>query len=115
MAKQAKSGQRARRSTTVREAFTKAQTLAALADATGLTKKQVSGVLDELGRPPSTSADPPIRADQVDHAPPVASTARRPPHIPTRFLHDCRRTAARNLSVGVLKRCARRSSATHAP
>ena len=32
----------------VRKAFTKAQTLAALADATDLTKKQVSGVLDEL-------------------------------------------------------------------
>ena len=48
MAKKAKSGQRARSSTTVREAFTKAQTLAALADATDLTKKQVLGVLDEL-------------------------------------------------------------------
>ena len=48
MAKKAKSGQGARSSTTVREAFTKAQTLAALADATDLTKKQVSGVLDEL-------------------------------------------------------------------
>ena len=49
MAKKAKSGQGARRSTTVRDAFTKSQTLSALADATGLTKKQVSGVLDELG------------------------------------------------------------------
>ena len=48
MAKKVKGGQSARRSTTVREAFTKAQTLSALADATDLTKKQVSGVLDEL-------------------------------------------------------------------
>ena len=63
MAKKAKSGQRARSLTTIREAFTKAQTLAALADATDLTKKQVSGVLDELS---STSADISRRAAPVN-------------------------------------------------
>ena len=48
MAQKATRGPRARRATAVREAFTKAQTLAALADATDLTTKQVAGVLDEL-------------------------------------------------------------------
>lgn len=35
--------------TAIREAFTKAQLLAAVSEDTGLTKKQVAGVLDSLG------------------------------------------------------------------
>ena len=49
MAKKAKGGQSARRAAPVREPFTKSQTLTALSEATGLTRKQVSAVLDELG------------------------------------------------------------------
>jgi nucleoid DNA-binding protein len=48
MAKKTKA-QSARKATAVRQSFTKSQTVSALSDATGLTKKQVSSVLDELG------------------------------------------------------------------
>jgi len=45
----AKSGSSAKKSTAIQEPFTKTQLLSALAESTGLAKKDVSSILDELG------------------------------------------------------------------
>ena len=45
----AKGGKSARKSATVSKPFTKSELLSALSDSTGVVKKDVSAVLDELG------------------------------------------------------------------